>query len=241
MYLAFGEIMYGYCNHYTKKYDKDQIDRFFQLFFKKYLLYSNRNYFDLHDIFNNMSKLWFEEHQENPNETSPEQKILEVFAVNPPLTLIELKEKTKLDIDIINNIQYSHTIEFFNSTIRSNIKVHIFSNITQKNKNKLYALFFRHNLIKVKSDNSNDVKYELSLFGVFLVIKLIRYYYIKNKENCYFNQFTLVDYFDRIAENYKEKIPLIFGKWNILKEILKSYSIYNFDLIIEVDEGFKEN
>ncbi|MGI9010279.1 MAG: hypothetical protein ACR2F1_03710 [Nitrososphaeraceae archaeon] len=225
----------------NKKNDTDQVDKFFELFFKKYLLYSNRNHLDLHDIFNNMSNFWFEELQENPNGISPEQKILEVLAVNPPLTVSELKEKTKLDIDIINKILYSHTIEFFTSTIRSSSKVYIFSNTTQKNKNKLYSLFFRHNLIKVKRDESNDVKYELSLFGVILVLKLIRYYNIENKENYYFNQFPFVDYFNKIAENYKEKIPLIFGKWNILKETLKSYTIYNFDLIIDANDSFKEN
>ena len=180
--LNFWKIMYGFCHHYNKKNDIDQVDRFFELYFKKYLIYSNRNHLDLHDIFNNMSKLWFEELQENSNVISPEQKIFEVLAVNLPLTLVELKEKTKLDVDTINKILTSHTIEYFTSTIRD-IKVHAFSNTTPKNKNKFYALFFRHHLIKVKKDESNDVKYELSLFGIILVIKLIRYYSIKNKEN----------------------------------------------------------
>lgn len=239
--LNFWKIMYGFCHYYNNKNDTDQVDRFFELFFNKYLLYSNRNPLDLTDIFNNMSKLWFEELQENSNKINPEQNILEVLAVNPPLTVSELKEKTKLDIVTINKILHNHTVEFFNSIIRPAAKVNKFSNITPKNKNKLYALFFRHNLIKVKNDESNEVNYELSLFGVILVIKLIRCYNIKNKENYYFNHFSFVDYLNKIANNYKEKIPLIFGEWNILNEILKSYAIYNFDLIIEADDIFKEN
>ena len=239
--LNFWKIMYGFCHHYyNMKNDIRQIDRFFDLYYKKYLHFSNRNYLDLHDIFNNVFKIWLEDYPEISNEISPEQKILEVLAINPPMTKNELKEKTNLDIDNINKILYSHTKEFFTSTIQSE-EPQVFDNTSRKKQNKYYSLFLRHNLIKIKNCEKKDTRYELSLFGIILVIKLIRYYNIKNKENYYFNQFPFVDYFNKIVKNYSEKVPLIFGKWEILKEILKNYAIYNFDLIIDANDIFKES
>lgn len=34
---------------------------------------------------------------------------------------------------------------------------------------------------------------------------------------------------------------MIFGKWEILKEVLKNYAIYNFDLIVDINDIFKES
>ena len=239
--LDFWKIMYGFCHHYNKENDIDQIDRFFDLFFKTYLRYSNRNYLDLHDTFNNMSSLLLEEYSKTSSEISPEQKILEILAINSPLTVNELKDKTKLDINNINKILNIHTIEFFTTNILSDRKIHLFNNTIQKRQNKYYSLFLRHNLIKVKKGKDNIIKYELSLFGIIFVLKLIRYYNIKNKEDYYFNQFTFVNYFEKIVKNYQDRLPMIFEKWNILKKILKDYAIYNFDLIIDLNDSFKEN
>ena len=44
----FWKIIYGFCHHYYNGNDTSQIDKFFDLFFKKYLHYSNKNYLDLH-------------------------------------------------------------------------------------------------------------------------------------------------------------------------------------------------
>ncbi len=44
--------------------------------------------------------------------------------------------------------------------------------------------------------------------------------------------FHFIEYFEKIVKNYDTKLPLIFGKWNLLKRILKDYAIYNFDKII---------
>ena len=186
-----------------------------------------------------MSKLWFEDYPESSNKINSEQKILEVLAIDSPLTVNELIDKTKLDIDVINKILYKHTTQFFKSTILPSIGIISYSTTTPKSLDKLYPLFLRHNLIKVINDNSNT-KYELSLFGVILVIKLLQYYNIHNKENHYYNQFTFLDYFGKIVRNYREKIPLVFGKWYILKKILKNYAIYNLDVIIDPDDSLNE-
>ena len=87
----------------------------------------------------------------------------------------------------------------------------------------------------VKRDGITNIKsYELSLFGVMLALSIIR-----NKDrdrlkhDLHYQQLSFADYYDNIARNYKNKLPLIFGKWTLLNDILKSYSVYNFDFILD--------
>ena len=75
---------------------------------------------------------------------------------------------------------------------------------------------------------------ELSLFGLILVLTLIRYYDMdKLKQGLYYNNISFVDYYDTIASKYRDKLPLIFGKWHLLKDILGLYSDYNFDVTVD--------
>jgi hypothetical protein len=76
-------------------------------------------------------------------------------------------------------------------------------------------------------------KYSLSLYGILLILTLVR-----NRNEDLQNLYLLGNYpiqeaFDIIATNYKKKLPLIFGQWDTLKDILKVLSIYNFDVIID--------
>ena len=92
-----------------------------------------------------------------------------------------------------------------------------------------------HNIIVVKRDGITNIKsYELSLFGVMLALSIIR-----NKDrdrlehDLHYQQLSFADYYVNIARGYKNKLPLIFGKWTLLNDILKSYSVYNFDFILD--------
>jgi hypothetical protein len=53
------------------------------------------------------------------------------------------------------------------------------------------------------------------------------------KAGLYFKDFSLHEYYGKIASKYKRKLPLIFGKWNLLEKILKVFSAYNFDIVID--------
>jgi hypothetical protein len=52
--------------------------------------------------------------------------------------------------------------------------------------------------------------YELSLIGILVVLKLIT---IRRQGP---TQYTFTEYYDALASNYTEKLPLIFGKWDLL-------------------------
>jgi hypothetical protein len=84
----------------------------------------------------------------------------------------------------------------------------------------------QRNIIKVQISNKME-KYSLSLFGILLVLTLVRNRN-KDQQNLY-----LQETFDIVATNYKNKLPLIFGQWDTLKDILKVLSVYNFDVIID--------
>jgi hypothetical protein len=102
-----------------------------------------------------------------------------------------------------------------------------------------------HMLI-VRKDIGQDITYELSLFGIMLVIALIRFHYIgidkvrlrifnryTDKFRLFFEDVPLEEYFDKIALNYHDKLPLIFGKWSFLKKELGTLFLYdNFDFLL---------
>lgn len=92
-----------------------------------------------------------------------------------------------------------------------------------------------HSTVITKLNSKDSIKtYELSLFGVILVLTLVRYYDMDRLKNgLYYRNISFVDYYDKIASNYEDKLPLVFGKWRLLKNILRSYSAYNFDIILD--------
>ena len=85
-----------------------------------------------------------------------------------------------------------------------------------------------------------------------LVVALVRFHYIgidkarfplfnrqtsaaaaADKLRLFFEDISLQEYFDKIALNYPDKLPLIFGKWSLLKEELGSLFLYdNFDFLL---------
>jgi len=87
--------------------------------------------------------------------------------------------------------------------------------------NKTHWRFQLHKTIVIKTNGTGNNVYELSLFGVLLVQTVILYNQMnKLQYGLYYNDMLLEDYYDKIASNYQNKLPLIFGKWNLLKKVL---------------------
>jgi hypothetical protein len=114
--------------------------------------------------------------------------------------------------------------------------------------------FYHMLIVREDMDNQQSVTYELSLFGIMFTLALVRYYYVgidnirhhilnvkSNKLGLFFKDITSNDYFDKIASNYHDKLPLIFGKWDLLKKELGSLFLYNnFDFML-YDKAFSIN
>ena len=89
-----------------------------------------------------------------------------------------------------------------------------------------------HCIVTVGHTAKGVETYELSLFGIIIAMTLVRYHEMGRIGSLFYNGILLQDYYNKIASNYKYALPLIFGKWYLLKTHLKIWSAYNFDIIL---------
>jgi hypothetical protein len=91
-------------------------------------------------------------------------------------------------------------------------------------------------------DSNGEETYEHTLGGLMLCLILIYNNRIGNlKYGLYNKQLSFEEYCDKIASNYRTKLPLIFGKWDLLTEVLKELAIYNLVMILYKDETSSSN
>jgi hypothetical protein len=122
---------------------------------------------------------------------------------------------------------------------------------------KNYTNFILHNLI-VSVCSDKEARYELSLCGLILVIAFI-YHHYTSKDNLPTSNTTNTqrksistsktpfilyikvsqeEYFDKMATNYLTMLPLIFGRWNDLKEKFGSLLYDSFNFLISREARF---
>ncbi len=210
-------------------------------------------YFFLTPLFDNILDRWLQTH--DINSVSLPQKVIECLAFNTPLTMQKLVEEIGATEEDILEVLSSYSIQKNppqSSSLCIPARKVAQSDINDKEKTKIYYDFIFHILIVAKETNTG-VSYELSLFGVMLAIALIRYHFRgmdtmchtgasnnddTGKLNLFYKRIDQKEYCDTIARNYKDKIPLIFGKWNILKSQLGKIILYDsFDFLIYKNEN----
>ena len=81
-------------------------------------------------------------------------------------------------------------------------------------------------MLIVSSETARGTEYSLSLFGVMLAISLIRNFYNYPNQFLFYKDVGQEEYIDTIAENFSHKVPLIFGKWKLLKSELGRIMLY---------------
>jgi hypothetical protein len=227
--LKFWKILFGYCHH--NGLTKDRIDEFYNLFIERYLKYKNTGFSFQLDIFDNTRELWLHESINNSDEITLYQKVIEVLAVYPRITFDELVEKAGATDGDLKKCLLTYTLESYNPLDDKTAYIH--QNIIGKKHNKKYWDFLLHNTIISRQSDNNNV-YELSLFGVILALSVVRCKdQDKLRHQLYYQDLSFVKYYDKIAHNYKEKLPLIFGKWSLLTDILGLFSAYIFDIILD--------
>jgi hypothetical protein len=177
---------------------------------------------------------------------SATQMVIECLAINGSITLDDLIRKTGLQKDKVIEILQNLSVQTNPSPLlgsNSGSKVPSDFDIQKQ----YYSDFISHALISKTNDT-----YGLSLFGVMLMISLIRYHFIETDNSTphldgttqkrpilfYKDQFHAAKgYLDVIARNYKKKLPLIFEKWDFLRDQLGSYLNNSFDFIIYKNNG----
>ena len=250
--LKFWKILIGYCHHNNEYTDDIKIQKFIDLFKKTYMKFKYSGYSDQLDIFDNMIEKWLQDFTENMSEISNEQKIFEILAVKRGLTFKQLVDETKSSESEIIKILSLFTLQNYEPLkdnliyISPGIVIPFPSDIAvdtppgrfDKNKEK-YGDFLRHCLItssEYKDKIDGETLYELSIYGIMLVLMLIRRQDMGKLEHGLFYTDTLFpEYFDKVVNTYQDKLPLIFGKWDILKDVLRLFSAYNFDIVVDKD------
>jgi DNA-binding PadR family transcriptional regulator len=243
--IKFWKSLFGYCHHFDSKnrvtYEK--VLHLLSLFGKTYFKYSHYNLPSQLDNFQNMRESWINHLGQGSErkKVSTEQKIIEFLGVHPlRATLKEITEEIGESESDTKRILYTYTYNSFNppSSTESNLifRSMMNSNIMDRKYNdEFHTSFLLHNLVRVDQTRPQE-RYELSLFGILLLLNLIRYHDMNKLKFGLFYGDTLsfAKYFDIVAVNYKNRFPLIFGKWKLLREELKLFAAYNFDITLDV-------
>ena len=239
----FWRAIIFFCYYHDNETTPDGIQEFYELYKNKYLKFPTSSGYSLQlDAFDELADNWFK----NINKPSPssritaDQKFIEILALNPGTTFENIARFTGKPIrdDEIkpilprysNEVKNSKEIEGYNEDIWHE-QLEEFNEATELSREikSQFSIF-----VTKKPDQNGRPTYELSLFGVLLMLTLVRYNDIGTLHSgLYYKNLSISEYYDRIASNYEYKLPLVFGKWEIVKSFLKLASIYNFDVILE--------
>jgi DNA-binding MarR family transcriptional regulator len=249
--------MIWYCSLNAKAVGEAEFNRYYDRFIQKSVgSFSLHSYFFLGDIFDSLFKKWstklfgyqyddqsrahgYNYYNNNNNKlpkTTQNYKVLECLLLNRQITIQNIASLTQLSEKEIRKILNEYIITPGSNTYFR--YANLFEGAYQSNKSIGVTLDFLNHLvvIPIKKDegqekiqkedsDSTTAKYELSLLGVLLMLatkSLMR----KRQEKIF--QYSDGDYYNTIASNYHEKLPLIFGKWKLLKDAL------NFDFFLSL-------
>jgi len=228
---TFWKVMMTFSN---KKISLDIVEKFYKLFLSKYLKYSSGHGYSFQlDQFNQMCDNWIQHTILPSTGLTLDQIILEVLAIHPGITLAELVKRVA-QAGIMTE-QVEKTLSYYTPIPHKPAWIDANGNLDSIEYNKTDWHFQLHKIIVIRTTTTdgNDL-YELSLFGILLVQSLVHNREIgKLKHGLYYNNISFENYHDKIASNYQSKLPMVFGKWNLLKRILNIMSAHNFGIILD--------
>jgi hypothetical protein len=234
---TFWNIVLCYCYHKDHQISLEKVKHFYKLFVDRYLKYPGEQRYTFEfDTFNRACEDWLYKISKT-KKMSVDQIILEILAFRPNLTLRELRQIVKeIDEDQFKNTLSNYIFRKYEpAEIGPNGDRYLNGSIITKEKWELLS----YNLIKVMHNTKGNDVYRLSLFGVLFVLSLVRYNDRgKLNHGLYHSDQPLLEYYNIIADRYRDSIPLIFKKWRLVRRTLKTIAAYNFDIIL--DQHFRE-
>ncbi|MGB6531136.1 MAG: hypothetical protein WBF33_23760 [Candidatus Nitrosopolaris sp.] len=88
-----------------------------------------------------------------------------------------------------------------------------------------YADFIQH-LVVVPRLEKGETRYELSLFGIALLLSVRARQEFVNPDMLFYNNLEFREFCSKLSTNYKDKLPLIFGKWDsLMRETLRDNNV----------------
>jgi hypothetical protein len=225
----FWSFVIGFCHHRDGQVGLNKIDEFYQCFISKYLKFPSAHGFLFQlDYFNKMCSKWLQKNDHNNNEeVSLAQKVIEILALYSEIDLKELiKKSASSEKEVLKILTRFTSLDYHYDNIHYKTNEDYFGSFSEQ-----YLDFLQHCIVIVKCNDKDNTIYELSLFGIIMVMSFIHLH--DNRRAHLFYNIPLQDYYEKIASNYRDKLPLIFGKWSLLKTKLGAWSAYNFDIIVD--------
>lgn len=190
-----------------------------------------RSCFFLGNFFNDVFQKWLPKiahkyyYGYRYDKTSPTYRVLEFILLNRGATIKDIIASTQLSEQEVRNILKNYSIRLSDTYHYARL----YESSYQSSRSVDVTIDFLNHLIviPIKGKREGDEeelndgkyeKYELSLLGILLMmggISLMRQQNIISYP---------LGYYNKIAAGYKEKLPLIFGKWELLKSNLDFYS-----------------
>jgi hypothetical protein len=236
----FWKALIGFCYNNNERLSVSKVEILYQFFIDKYLKYSSVHSYSFQlNNFNEVCNNWLNNMILNSGKISSAQKIIEVLAVNPAITFDKFVRETGDSAKEIMKALLAYTPIMHQPLLIGKDPIDN-NNLVRRIRKKEDWDFLLHNAITIRHDAKGNSLYELSLYGVILALTLIRYNDMERlKHGLHYNNLSFQSYYDKIASNYKEKLPLIFEKWHLLKVTLKEFSAYNFDIILDKETRLK--
>jgi DNA-binding MarR family transcriptional regulator len=224
--------------------DKQEFEDYFNKFEHEFLGHSNiHGYFFMTDLFDDIHRSWLKFYG-NTNIIPAAQKIIEYLAFNGPTHLKQLVKETGSSKEEVDKFMVRDDISFQNVAY-DNTNPNLQS---RSDTNAIYSKLVLHLLLNTSETRSGTI-YELTLFGVILAIAIITYQFVRvtdvhglretgntdissKRPKLFYDNIDLKRYFDKIAQAYKDKIPLIFSKWSLLQSQLGTMLYDSFDFLI---------
>ncbi len=186
------------------------------------------------------------------------QKVLECLAIHRSITKKQIE-------DFLNSMQKGKTVKYpdFIQDIQDKFKFHCditpdsikrvidrytlsesyiqdelekFDDVIDYDNVVRKYLEFLSRLIIIEIDSTDGSRYELSLFGIMLILAIVTHpnqkiSYIRNGIEK--NTEDIVNFYRVVSQNYAEKLPLIFGKWAILEKAYHDAYRWFFPILYE--------
>jgi hypothetical protein len=217
---GFWVAMMHYCSLNSEAVDKAEFNKYYDLFIQKFVgNFPLRSCFFLSNFFDSLFKKWssiFNNHQNyvtgthnyhKRHQTRHAYKVLECLLQNRRVTVEEITALTQLTDQQVRKVLNDYGIMGSNYCYDN-----LYESVYEPSRTTVDVTMDFLNHLVVAS--TNEKKYELSLLGILLMLATISLMRQQQKSS------SFVSYYDRVASIYSEKLPLIFGKWKLLKNIL---------------------
>jgi hypothetical protein len=177
-------------------------------------------------IFNIMCRKLSKEIEED----SSVEELLVSLTKKKEMTLAEMESKTRKDKSTIKRIIQMLSMDTANYSSQYTLTGG--DDADPENDRRRYIDFLQHCLI-FYHDVDGKRYYHLSLFGILFLVNLLINSGISTTSA---NQSRFQQVLDDIAGLYRKTLPLIFGKWHLLKKYLNLQSVLNFEFVVFSNE-----